>query len=409
MSSSDYAASGSARFVATQLPSGARLALRLLGELEGGAISLELPGGERRTLGSGHCVANWRVYELAVFDRVLTHGDIGLGESFMDGQWDSDDPAALLTLLAANRRVLTRAIYGNAWQMLGHRLYHLSRRNTRTGARRNIEAHYDLGNDFYRLWLDETMTYSSALFASADEPLAEAQRRKYRRILDQLDARPGQTVLEIGCGWGGFAEIAAREYGCKVLGVTLSASQLAFARQRSRDGGYADRVDFELCDYRDVRGSYDHIVSIEMLEAVGERFWKGYFGQLAERLKPGGRAVVQVISIDEKLFPRYRRGTDFIQRYIFPGGMLPSPERIRGLAEGAALALKDDFAFGLDYARTLVRWHERFVECRENVRAAGFDERFVRMWRFYLAYCEAGFRVGDVDVRHFTFAHRGRD
>ena len=162
-----------------------------------------------------------------------------------------------------------------------------------------------------------TMTYSSALFASADEPLAEAQRRKYRRILDQLDARPGQTVLEIGCGWGGFAEIAAREYGCKVLGVTLSASQLAFARQRSRDGGYADRVDFELCDYRDVRGSYDHIVSIEMLEAVGERFWKGYFGQLAERLKPGGRAVVQVISIDEKLFPRYRRGTDFIQRYIF--------------------------------------------------------------------------------------------
>lgn len=406
MSSSEYAVTGGGRFASRKLPSGARLALKLLASLEGGAISLELPDGERRTLGSGHCVANWRVHDLTVFDRVLMHGDIGLGEAYMDGHWDSDNPAALLTLLAANRSVLSRAIYGSVWQMLGHRIRHMTRANTRKGSRRNIEAHYDLGNDFYRLWLDETMTYSSAIFAAPDESLSEAQRRKYRRILDQLETTPGQTILEIGCGWGGFAEIAAREYGCQVLGITLSPAQLAFARQRAIDGGYAEKVDFELCDYRDVLGSYDYIVSIEMLEAVGEGFWKGYFRQLGGRLKPGGRAVVQTITIRETLFSRYRRGTDFIQRYIFPGGMLPTPERVHDLAEGAALTVDDDFSFGLDYARTLTRWHERFVDCRESVRAAGFDERFMRMWRFYLAYCEAGFRVADVDVRQFTLTHR---
>ncbi len=388
-----------------RLPRATRLALEMLDRLEGGAIAIELPDGLRLRAGHGALVAHLRVRDHAVFDETLARGDIGFAESWMDGLWDTEDLAGLLTLLSRNRDALAGAIHGRMLRLLGHRLSHLLRANTRSGARRNIEAHYDLGNEFYALWLDPTMTYSAAVFDHPDELLEEAQRRKYRRILHQLDARAGQTILEVGCGWGGFAELAATEFGCHVLGVTLSPSQLAFARERARRGGFADRVDFELCDYRDVRGAYDHVVSIEMIEAVGERFWPTYFKQLSSRLKPGGRCVVQAITIADALFARYRRGTDFIQRHVFPGGMLPSPEAVSRHASRAGMAVTEDFAFGTDYARTLARWHEAFAAALPAVREQGFSERFIQMWRFYLAYCEAGFNSGDIDVHHYVLAH----
>ncbi|MCB1938066.1 MAG: class I SAM-dependent methyltransferase [Rhodocyclaceae bacterium] len=392
---------------ARRLPQRVRAIVRRLENLRGGAIALRLPGEAAMRLGEGDVVAQWTVDDLAVFDRVIACGDIGLGESWMAGQWHCDDLAALLSLLAANRAQLGAVVHGGGWSLVLHRLWHLARANTRRGARRNIATHYDLGNDFYRLWLDPSMTYSAAVFAHPDEPLADAQARKYRRVLDALGAQPGQHILEIGCGWGGFAEIAAREYGCHVRGLTLSPRQRDLAQARAAAGGWADRARFELCDYRDESGRYDHVVSIEMIEAVGESFWPTYYAQLARCLAPGGRAVIQAITIDAALFPAYRRGTDFIQRYIFPGGMLPTPARVSADAARAGLAVRSRFDFGRDYARTLQRWAHAFNTQQTAVRAIGFDQRFVRMWQFYLAYCEAGFRAGDLDVHHFCFVHAG--
>ena len=391
----------------SRLPRATRLALEIFDRLDGGALAIELPDGTHLRAGHGPLVAHLRVRDHAVFDETLVRGDIGFGESWMDGLWDTDDLTGLLTLLSRNRARIGEAVYGRMFRMLGHRVAHLLRANTRAGSRRNIEAHYDLGNDFYALWLDPSMTYSAAVFDSPAESLHDAQLRKYRRILGELGAQPGQTILEVGCGWGGFAEVAATEFGCRVLGITLSPSQLAFAQARAERGGFADRVDFALCDYRDVRGQYDHVVSIEMIEAVGERFWPTYFAQLSALLKPGGRCVVQAITIADALFKRYRRGTDFIQRYIFPGGMLPSPAEVGRQAQGAGLAVVGDFAFGRDYARTLAHWHCSFETQWPVIKAQGFDERFRRMWRFYLAYCEAGFETGDIDVHHYVFAHVG--
>jgi len=387
------------------MPRGTRLALEMLDRLEGGAVAIELPGGAHVRAGQGALLAHLRIHDHAVFDEVLARGDIGFAETWMNGQWDSIDLASLLALLAGNRRVLEAAIHGRVLRLIGHRLLHLLRANTRAGSRRNIQAHYDLGNDFYALWLDPTMTYSAAVFAQPGEALETAQRRKYRRILEQLGVRPGQRILEIGCGWGGFAEIAATEFGCHVRGLTLSPAQLSYARARAERGRYADRADFVLCDYRDEQGRFDHIVSIEMIEAVGERFWPVYFGQLSARLKPGGRCAVQAITIADQRFARYRKGTDFIQRYIFPGGMLPSPAVVKQQATAAGLAIDQDFAFGADYARTLAHWRQRFEAQYQAVRTLGFDARFIRMWRFYLAYCEAGFRSGDVDVHHYLLSH----
>lgn len=388
-------------------PRSTRLALEMLDRIEGGALAIALPDGQRVRVGNGALVAKMRVHDHAVFASSLAQGDIGFSETWMEGLWESDDLAALLTLLASNRTVLEKAVYGRMFRLIGHRLTHLLRANTRSGSRRNIEAHYDLGNAFYKLWLDPSMTYSAAVFSGPDDSLQEAQARKYRRILTKIGAKPGQTILEIGCGWGGFAEVAAREFDCKVLGLTLSPSQLAYARERAVRCGFADQVAFELCDYRDVRGQYDHVVSIEMIEAVGERFWPTYFAQLCARLKPTGRCAVQAITIADGLFPRYRRGTDFIQRHIFPGGMLPSPSKVAQLAAAANLDLIGDFAFAADYSRTLKCWSDQFEARLPEVRAQGFDERFVRMWRFYLAYCQAGLNSGDVDVHHYLFAHAG--
>ncbi|EXI88481.1 MAG: Cyclopropane-fatty-acyl-phospholipid synthase [Candidatus Accumulibacter regalis] len=396
------------------LPRSARAVLALLEGIEHGRLEVRLPDGSSPCFGqaaAGQRAAVLEVAEWSVFDQVLERGDVGFAEAWIDGDWQSPDLTALLTLLAENRQALSRAVYGHWWGLLSARLRHLLNANTRSGARRNIMAHYDLGNDFYGQWLDPTMSYSSALYSTdAPRSMAAAQRAKYRRILHRLDARPGQRVLEIGCGWGAFAETAAREAGLQVVGLTLSPAQCEFARRRMLLAGVGQQVQIELRDYRDLLGGqcdrpFDHIVSIEMFEAVGERWWPTYFKALQQLLAPGGRAVVQSITIADELFARYRRGTDFIQQHVFPGGMLPSPSVFGQRAARAGLAVADAFAFGRDYSRTLAEWSANFEQNWPAIEAQGFDERFRRLWRFYLAYCQAGFNSGATDVMQFELAH----
>jgi len=283
------------------------------------------------------------------------------------------------------------------------RLQHRWRRNHRRGSRRNIAFHYDLGNDFYRLWLDPGMTYSAALFAEPGEPLEAAQGRKYQRVLDRLGARPRAHILEIGCGWGGFAEHAARQ-GFRVTGITLSREQLAFARKRIAAAGLEDRVELRLQDYRDVNERFDHVVSIEMFEAVGEQYWQTYFETVQRALKPGGRASLQVITIDAARYEAYQREADFIQKYVFPGGMLPSVPAFDAAAQAAGLVAHEREFYGRDYADTLRRWDASVCANRHGIAALGFDERFLRLWRYYLAYCEAGFRTGRIDLMQVALA-----
>ena len=376
-----------------------RLVFALLEKIRGGLLEVRLPDGARFLFGEGEPGVTMQVNDEAVFARVLAKGDIGLAEAYLDGDWDSPDVTALLTLLARNRDALRDAVYGSWRQLLAARLRHWFNRNSRAGSKRNIMAHYDLGNDFYRLWLDPSMSYSSALFGgNREQPLQAAQDAKYRRILGRLAAEPGQRVLEIGCGWGGFAEMATRD-GLAVTGLTLSPAQLAWARQR------VPSADLRLQDYRDTAERFDHVVSIEMFEAVGERWWPTYFRTVANALKLEGRAVIQSITIRDDLFATYRRGTDFIQQYIFPGGMLPSRAEFRMQAARQGLVVREEFAFGVDYARTLALWRDAFDVHWPQVAALGFDEPFRRLWRLYLSYCEAGFLAGNVDVVQFELAH----
>jgi len=382
-------------------PLAARTVLKTLERLAHGRLRMTLPDGARLDFGPGGASAEIAVRDWRAFGRIVYSGDIGFAEGWMEGEWTSADPAALLTLLARNRAALDGAIYGSRLGHLAHGLLHALRANTRRGARRNIAAHYDLGNAFYRLWLDESMTYSSALFeGDATRSLGEAQSAKLERTLERLAAPAGGHLLEIGCGWGSLAERAARR-GLRVTGITLSQAQLAYARARIAQAGLGHQARFELRDYRDLHARYDAVVSIEMLEAVGERWWPAYFARLAASLARGGRALVQSIVIDEALYARYRTGSDFIREYIFPGGMLPSAARVQDQAARAGLELVASYAFGADYARTLALWRERFVAARPQLRALGFDERFERMWIFYLAYCEAGFLAGSTDVVQF--------
>lgn len=332
--------------------------------------------------------------------RLLTGGAIGFAEAYVDGICDSPDLATLIELAALNEDAAWGSrLRGHLLPRLVARMHHLARPNTRRGSRRNIADHYDLGNDFYRLWLDPTMTYSAAVFDHADEALVPAQQRKYRRLAEMAGIGPDDRVLEVGCGWGGFAEFAARDIGCHVTAVTISREQFAYAQRRIADAGLAGRVDLRLCDYRDLDGRYDRIVSIEMLEAVGERYWPVYFDRLNALLEPGGRAALQVITIDEAHWDGYRRDADFIQRYIFPGGMLPTVGRLALHADRAGLRWRESRAHGGDYARTLERWLEAFDTNWDAIAPLGFDERFRRLWRYYLAYCIAGFRVGRIDVQ----------
>jgi cyclopropane-fatty-acyl-phospholipid synthase len=388
-------------------PAAARWLFRLLAQLRCGKMTLTCPDGRSLEFSGAQTgphatltLADWQVCS-----DILSRGDIGLAEAYIAGRVATEDLTQLLLLAAMNEKAIEEAIHGRWWATMVYRLRHWLRPNTRAGSRKNIHAHYDLGNDFYRLWLDSTMTYSSALFeGDLTRSLADAQSAKYARILRELDAQPGQHILEVGCGWGGFAEHAARA-GCRVTGITISAAQLEYAQRRIAAAGLQDRVELKLQDYRDLDGHFDHVVSIEMFEAVGERYWSGYFGMLRDRLKPGGRAVVQTITIAEGKFERYRKGTDFIQQYIFPGGMLPSPQRFTGEASGCGLAVKHMHPFGQDYAETLRRWHQVFDCVETDVKAQGFDERFMRTWRFYLAYCEAGFRSRATDVVQAVLEH----
>jgi cyclopropane-fatty-acyl-phospholipid synthase len=383
----------------------ARLVLKALERIAVGRLTVRLPDGSTRLFGARDAErsADLEVRDWRWFRRVLLDGDIGFAEAYMAGLCESSDLAGLLALLADNEKALGGVARSNLLHGLALRLMHRLRDNSRAGSRRNIHAHYDLGNEFYDLWLDRSMTYSSALYeGDRDKPLELAQVAKYERVLDRLGTRQGDSILEIGCGWGAFAEIAARR-GLRVTAVTISQRQLHFARQRLQRAGLADRVDLQFRDYRDIEGRYDHIVSIEMVEAVGERYWPDYFAALRRHLAPGGSALVQAIVIADELFDAYRRRPDFIQTYVFPGGMLLSPARLVEQCRMAGLRIAELYGFGLDYARTLEAWLGRFDRVADQVAKLGFDERFRRMWRYYLAYCAAGFATGRTDVLQAQF------
>jgi cyclopropane-fatty-acyl-phospholipid synthase len=375
-----------------------RTVFSMLEKLQNGMLDVRLPDGSNTLFGEGTPGVTLQVHDEALFSRVLARGDIGLAEAFLDELWDATDLTGFLALLARNRPVLKQAVYG-AWRnLLAARVRHLLNRNSRAGSKRNIMVHYDLGNNFYRRWLDGSMSYSAAIFEHGNDNLQVAQTAKYRRILDRLQAGPGQHVLEIGCGWGGFAELAVQD-GLQLTGMTLSPSQLEWAQAR------VPVADLRLQDYRDLNERFDHVVSIEMFEAVGERWWPTYFRSVAQALKHNGRAVIQSITIRDDLFADYRKGTDFIQQYIFPGGMLPSRSAFRAAAARQGLVVRDEFAFGLDYARTLAAWRHDFEAHWHEIAALGFDETFRRLWRLYLSYCEAGFLAGNIDVVQFELAH----
>jgi cyclopropane-fatty-acyl-phospholipid synthase len=380
--------------------------LRLLRRIDYGALRLRLPDGEEH-LFTGRLGADKQasllIRDARAITRLLRGGDIGFAESYMDGEWETPDLVALIELASRNEQALQDALGGGRAARLLNRLWHWRRNNNRRGSRRNIAFHYDLGNDFYRRWLDQGMTYSSALFEHPQQDLAQAQQAKYQRIAELAELQPGARVLEIGCGWGGFMELAAGQLACRVEGVTLSQQQLAYANARMQAAGLQQQAQASLTDYRDTAGQYDAIVSIEMLEAVGEAHWPRYFQTLYERLKPGSGAVVQVITIADERYAEYRRTTDFIQRHVFPGGMLPSPSILRQQAEQAGLQPDHAQTFGLSYARTLAQWRAAFIAAWPHIAGNGFDQRFRRLWEYYLCYCEAGFNAGMIDVGIYRF------
>ncbi|MDX1781310.1 MAG: cyclopropane-fatty-acyl-phospholipid synthase family protein, partial [Thalassovita sp.] len=334
--------------------------------------------------------------------RLIREGDLGFCDAYLEGWWDTPDLQAFLDLMHAGNDEVYEGFPGMFLVRAYERMRHWMNSNSRKQARKNISYHYDLGNDFYSLWLDDTMTYSSALFTSAQESLEAAQTAKYASLVDRMGAKPGDHVLEIGCGWGGFAEYAARERGLHVTGLTISEEQLRYAKERIEKAGLSDRVTFKMQDYRDEIGQYDGIASIEMFEAVGEKYWPVYFNKLRDCLKPGKSATLQIITLQEKRFEAYRKGVDFIQKYIFPGGMLPSPSAMRREIAKAGLHETGSFEFGESYSQTLRRWHERFNARWDEVAAHGFDDRFRRMWNFYLTACAGAFHHGNCDVTQIT-------
>ncbi len=386
-------------------PASARTVLKLLQRLRHGTLTLQLPDGSVQQFGSGEQpAASLALHRWDVFGAALKSGDIGFAESYMAGDWSTPNLAELLRVFLRNRQELESVVYGSWLGSLLYRVRHLLHRNTRTNSRKNIHAHYDLGNAFYRLWLDPTMNYSSAWFEGRlDGDMVQAQQAKVRRALRMAGVWPGDRVLEIGCGWGALAEMATGEFGASLVGVTLSTEQLAFGRERLARLGTGARADLRLQDYRDINdGPFDAICSIEMVEAVGREYWPTYFESIARLLKQGGRACIQSIVIDDALFERYLHSTDFIQQYIFPGGCLPSPSEFRRQAAAAGLKVVDELAFGPDYAETLRRWRRQFLAERRAILQLGFDERFMRLWEFYLAYCEAAFDEANIDVVQYT-------
>jgi len=374
-------------------------ALRRIGaQIRRGTLTVELPDGRRYVFrGSGDETACWQLRSTRAVWRVVTGGAMGLAESYLDHEWTTPDLTALLMLLGANEDRAGNSIEGLPLVRWFNRLWHRLHANSRRQSRRNIAYHYDLGNAFYAEWLDPTMTYSAALFADPGEPLAVAQARKNAHLGALIELAPGHDVLEIGCGWGGFAEHAAR-LGAHVHGISLSREQIRYAGARLASARVGERTHIELRDYRDLDRRYDRIASIEMFEAVGEQYWVQYAETLARSLKSGGIAGLQIITIDPPRFESYRRRPDFIQRHVFPGGMLPTEDILAQVFADVGLAVTRTVRFGLDYARTLVLWRERFEEAWPRLVPMGFDERFRRLWRYYLCYCEAGFRLGAIDV-----------
>ncbi len=374
---------------------------RRLENLEQGTLSLTTPDGKTRTF-EGKTPGNQADIELRdwkVVTNLATKGDIGFAEDYREGHWQTRNLQSLIELGLQNNSAFEGYVLGGKIFRAMSSMSYLLRLNTLKGSKKNIHAHYDLGNDFYSLWLDPSMTYSSALFSHKDEPLEQAQYNKYDRILDHLPSSSG-NLLEIGCGWGGFAERALTKNDYEIKGVTLSEEQHEFSQKRL---GHSAHIALE--DYRHQEGKFDHIVSIEMFEAVGERYWNTYFEKVGTLLKKGGKAMVQTITIREQDFERYREGSDFIRSYIFPGGMLPSPARFREEAQKAGLHVSDEFHFGQDYARTLEHWLNSFENKRDEIKALGFDDGFIRLWRFYLAACIAGFKTGRTSVMHAEIRH----
>ena len=405
----------SARRLPDNIPASARAGLKLLQRIQVGSLTVQLPDGSLQHFGRHEGPAatitlhNWQVFSAA-----LKSGDIGFAESFIAGDWSTGHLTDLLQLFVANRVHIDEAIYGSWAGRFFYRIKHLLNRNTRSNSQKNIHAHYDLGNAFYQLWLDDTMNYSSAWFEGRTEgDLGSAQNAKVRRALQQAGVKSGDRVLEIGCGWGALAEMATTELGASVAGVTLSTEQLSFAQRRMAKLGVAPvssgasvSHDLRLQDYRDIQdGPFDAICSIEMIEAVGREYWPTYFQAVKKLLKPGGKACIQSIVIDDQLFERYLGSTDFIQQYIFPGGCLPCPAEFRRQAQAAGLEVVEEFSFGQDYALTLRLWRERFLAHREEILRQGFDERFMRIWEFYLCYCEAAFTMKNTDLVQYTLVN----
>ncbi len=389
-----------------------RVLAGLAGYFDRGRLTIVAPDGTSRRFGvaeradAGGREATLVVVRPRFVYRVLRGGALAFAEAYLDGDVDTPDLRALLALFLANQDSLAERWRGGSLAQLARRLYHRLRPNSKRGSRRNIHAHYDLGNAFYASWLDPSMTYSAALFTEGDD-LEAAQRRKYRRLAERLGLGPGRHVLEVGCGWGGFAVTAAQEYGSRVTAVTISEEQYDYALKRVVDAGLEDRVEVRFQDYRDLAGRFDAVASIEMFEAVGEDWWPVYFAKLKEVVCPEGAVGLQVITIDDAYFEDYRRSVDFIQRYVFPGGMLPSPRALQASAAQVGLETRERFTFGLDYARTLKAWADRFAQSWPEIRRMGFDERFRRLWSYYLAYCEAGFRAGTIDVEQIVFRPAG--
>lgn len=387
-----------------------RLLDRIDAGLQTGTLIATLPSGERRTLGGRGPGARAEItlHSWRPLLRLATSGSVGWYKAWAEGEWESPNPVAIFEIFLANRHSLGNTGRAKGFARWINAKAHKLRANSREGAKKNIEAHYDLGNDFYAPWLDETMTYSSAVFAdpiAAEEPLAEAQRRKVRLLLDRLDLKPGDRLLEIGCGWGGLMEIAAAEYGVHVTGITLSTEQKDWADRRLADAGLSDQCDIRLVDYRDVEGTFDAVASVEMVEAVGQEYWPAYLRAIAGRLKPGGKAAIQLISIDDAVFEDYASRPDFIQTYIFPGGLLISESRFEAIAREAGLSWHDRKGYHLHYAETLRRWRESYdAAVAEGRLPPEFDAAFHDLWRYYLMYCEGGFRAAGIDVAQVTLA-----
>ena len=385
-----------------------RFLLAILSNLHCGRLTLTLPDGSQHQFSGAMSGpdSDLTIHTESALRRLLHDGKMGFCEAFMDGEASSQSLPTLIELAVLHDKYLENRLKTNIFRQAGLRLFHTLRRNNKPGSAKNIAHHYDIGNSFYQAWLDPTMTYSSAVFDSETDDLTTAQLNKYKRLAELADIQSGDRVLEIGCGWGGFAKFVSQHIGAHVTGITISQAQLAYAKSSLAEAGLQNKVDLKLMDYRDLQGRFDKIVSIEMFEAVGQAYWPVYFDTISRMLKSGGRAVIQSITIDHDAFQSYRDQPDFIQRYIFPGGMLPSMPMLQTPVAQAGLELVAENGYASDYARTLQEWRARFLAAWPALAGDKFDNRFKRMWELYLAYCEGGFRAGMIDVKQILLMHK---